>query len=42
MTMIFVVGLIERRDRTVGRIGLDALAAIAVYIGGLVVLYQLR
>jgi cation:H+ antiporter len=42
MTMIFVVGLIERRDRTVGRIGVDALAAIAVYIGGLFVLYQLR
>jgi cation:H+ antiporter len=42
MTLVFVVGLIERRDRTIGRIGLDAAAAIAIYIGGLFMLYHLR
>ncbi|HEX6364423.1 MAG TPA: hypothetical protein VFZ93_15810, partial [Albitalea sp.] len=42
LTAIFLVGMIERRDRTVLRMGFDSLAAIACYAAGLVVLYQLR
>lgn len=39
MTGIFVVGLLERRDRTILRMGHDALAAIAVYALGLILLF---
>lgn len=39
---ILIVGLVERRDRTVLRIGYDSAAMIGVYLAGLVVLYQLR
>jgi Ca2+/Na+ antiporter len=42
LTAVFLVGVIERRDRTVFRMGIDSLFAIACYAGGLVVLYQLR
>jgi cation:H+ antiporter len=42
LTAVFLVGMIERRDRTVFRMGIDSLFAIACYAGGLVVLYQLR
>lgn len=42
LAAIFLVGLIERRDRTVGRMGVDSLFVLVGYAGGLVVLYQLR
>lgn len=42
LTAVFLVGMIERRDRTVFRMGFDSLLAIACYAAGLVVLYQLR
>jgi cation:H+ antiporter len=42
LTAVFLVGMIERRDRTVFRMGIDSLIALACYAGGLVVLYQLR
>lgn len=42
LTAVFLAGLIERRDRTVARMGFDSLAAIAIYIGGLFVLYRLK
>jgi cation:H+ antiporter len=42
LTGLFLVGMIERRDRTVLRMGYDSLAALACYAGGVVVLYQLR
>nr|CAD6438778.1 sodium/calcium exchanger membrane protein [Rhizobium sp. Q54] len=42
VTAIFLVGLSERRDRTVLRMGYDSLAVIATYLSGLVVLYFLR
>jgi cation:H+ antiporter len=42
LTAVYLVGMIERRDRTVLRIGIDSLIAIVSYLGGLVVLYQLR
>ena len=42
MTLMYVVGLIERRDRTVLRMGVDSLAVIAIYLGGLFILFRLR
>lgn len=39
---IYMVGLIERRDRTFLRMGIDSLTALLFYFGGLAVLYQLR
>jgi cation:H+ antiporter len=42
LAAIFLVGLIERRDRTVLRMGIDSLAVIVCYLAGLFVLYLLR
>lgn len=42
LASIFLVGLIERRDRTVGRMGVDSLAVLVSYSAGLYLLYQLR
>lgn len=42
LTAIFLVGMIERRDRTVLRMGIDSLAAFPVYVAGVIVLYTLR
>lgn len=42
LTALFLAGMIERRDRTVLRMGYDSLAAVVVYLGGVTVLYQLR
>jgi cation:H+ antiporter len=42
LTAIFLVGMLERRDRTVMRMGWDSLAALSCYAAGVVVLYQLR
>ena len=42
MTALFLVGMIERRDRTVLRMGTDSLGAIACYAAGVVVLFLLR
>ena len=42
LTAVFLIGMIERRDRTVLRMGIDSLIVIACYVGGLLVLYQLR
>ncbi|MFZ5783470.1 MAG: sodium:calcium antiporter [Pseudomonadota bacterium] len=42
VTMIFVAGVAERRDRTVLRMGIDSLGLLVTYAGGLVVLYFLR
>lgn len=41
-TIVYVVGLLERRDRTVARIGVDSIVVLLVYLGGLAVLYRLR
>jgi cation:H+ antiporter len=41
LTGIFVIGLVERRDRTVFRMGLDSIAAIIVYFGGIALLLSL-
>jgi len=42
VTGIFLVGLLERRNRTVLRMGLDSLAVLVVYGTSLVALYTLR
>jgi cation:H+ antiporter len=42
VTGLFVMGIAERRDRTIWRMGVDSAAVLAVYAGGLVMLYSLR
>jgi cation:H+ antiporter len=42
VTALFLIGLAERRDRTVLRMGIDSAAVLLVYLGGLVLLYALR
>jgi cation:H+ antiporter len=36
---VFVVGLLERRDRTILRMGYDSLVVILLFAGGLILLY---
>ncbi|MCW5659432.1 MAG: hypothetical protein KIT60_17140 [Burkholderiaceae bacterium] len=42
LTAIYLVGMIERRDRTVLRMGLDSVTALFVYLAGLAALYTLK
>ena len=42
LTLLFIAGVIERRDRTLWRMGADSLAALVVYAVGLAVLFRLR
>lgn len=42
LTAIFLTGIVERRDRTVLRMGFDSLAAIVVYAAGLIVMYRIK
>ncbi|RVH84915.1 sodium:calcium antiporter, partial [Sinorhizobium medicae] len=42
VTAIFFIGLVERRDRTILKMGYDSFAVLCVYLSGLVVLYFLR
>ncbi|HVL73586.1 MAG TPA: sodium:calcium antiporter, partial [Beijerinckiaceae bacterium] len=42
LTAIFLVGVLERRDRTVLRMGYDSAAVLAAYVAGLFLLYQVR
>jgi cation:H+ antiporter len=42
MATIYLIGLIERRNRTIARFGVDSIAILVSYIGGLFLLYQLR
>jgi cation:H+ antiporter len=41
-TTLFLMGVAERRDRTILRMGTDSLAVLVVYLGGLVILWTLR
>jgi cation:H+ antiporter len=41
-TCIFLIGLLERRDRTVFGMGVDSLAVLVVYLSGMAGLYALR
>ena len=42
VTCIFLLGLLERRDRTILRMGVDSLGVLVVYVCGLLGLYALR
>lgn len=42
VTATFLIGLVERRDRTIFKMGYDAFAVLTVYLSGLVILYFLR
>lgn len=42
LTSVFLIGLAERRDRTIGRMGIDSVLVLLFYSGGLALLYTLR
>jgi cation:H+ antiporter len=42
LTAVYVVGMLERRDRTLGRMGYDSAAVVLVYLAGLTMLYGQR
>jgi cation:H+ antiporter len=42
LTSVFMIGLLERRDRTVLRMGHDSLVVVLAYAAGVVVLHGLR
>jgi cation:H+ antiporter len=42
LTAIYLVGMLERRDRTLLRMGYDSIAVVLTYAAGLVLLYALR
>ena len=42
VTAVYVIGLIEQRDKAVLRMGYDSLAVLALYLGHLLVLFRLR
>jgi cation:H+ antiporter len=42
VSALFLVGLIERRDRTILRMGYDSFAVLGVYLAGVAILFTLR
>jgi cation:H+ antiporter len=42
MTCIYVLGLVERQNRTILGVGWDSVAAAALYAGGMLVLYLVQ
>lgn len=42
VTCLYLWGLLERRDKTVLGMGIDSIAVLVLYLGGLVVLYFIR
>jgi len=42
LTALYLIGMLERRDRTILRMGYDSVAVIVAYFGGVAVLYGLR
>lgn len=42
VTTLYIAGLVERRDRTILRMGYDSLAVLLIYLGGIFLLYRLR
>lgn len=42
VTVVYLVGLLERRKRVVAGMGLDSLVVLALYMGGMVLLYTMR
>lgn len=41
ITSIYLWGLLERRNQTIGRFGIDSIFAAIAYVGGLLLLYQM-
>ncbi len=41
LTAVFMAGIVERRDRTVLRMGWDSLAALVLYVAGIALLFML-
>lgn len=42
LATVYLIGMIERRDRTIGRMGVDSWIVLACYAAGIGVLYTLR
>ena len=42
VTGLYVVGLVERRDPTIFGVGVDSIAVVANYFGGIGLLFMLR
>ena len=42
VTVIYVIGLVVRSRRTIGRIGIDSVLVMAIYLATLAVFYSLR
>ncbi|SDD45774.1 sodium:calcium antiporter [Ruegeria marina] len=42
VTLLYVSGLVERRDTTIGRLGIDSWAVLVVYAAGVGLLYTIR
>lgn len=42
MGTIYLIGLIERSNRTIARFGVDSIVILLCHIGGLYLLFQLR
>lgn len=42
LTLLYVAGLVERRNTTLGRLGLDSWAVLVTYLSGIAVLFFLR
>lgn len=42
VTTVYLIGLIERKNRAIFRMGIDSIIVLLLYIGGMVLLYQLR
>lgn len=42
VTIVYLIGLIERKNRAILRVGVDSIVVLIVYLGGLIILYQIR
>lgn len=42
LNAIYVAGIAERRNRTILRMGIDSVAALALYAAGLALLFSIR
>ncbi|MDF0603723.1 hypothetical protein P1J78_23655 [Psychromarinibacter sp. C21-152] len=42
LTLLYVAGLVERRDATLGRLGIDSWAVIGTYAAGVLLLWGMR
>lgn len=42
MSVVHLIGLVERNNRTIGRFGVDSVITLLIYAGGLLLLFRLR